>query len=55
MQLFILLYIEGGSYISEDEELWEFVILYVIPISVILLTNQGEQDMKNVSAEVRQM
>jgi len=28
MQLFILLYIEGGSYIQEDEEKWEFVVLY---------------------------
>ncbi|GLB35455.1 putative catalytic component of the histone acetylase B (HAT-B) complex [Lyophyllum shimeji] len=28
MQLFILLYIEGGSYINEDEEAWEFVVLY---------------------------
>jgi histone acetyltransferase 1 len=27
MQLFILLYIEAGSYISEDEEQWEFVVL----------------------------
>ncbi|TEB36251.1 histone acetyltransferase type B catalytic subunit [Coprinellus micaceus] len=28
MQLFILLYIEGGSYIQEDEETWEFVLLF---------------------------
>ncbi|KAK7049414.1 histone acetyltransferase 1 [Paramarasmius palmivorus] len=28
MQLFILLYIEGGSYIKEDEDEWEFVVLY---------------------------
>ncbi|KAF8870694.1 histone acetyltransferase type B catalytic subunit [Gymnopilus junonius] len=28
MQLFILLYIEGGSYINEDEDPWEFVLLY---------------------------
>ncbi|KAI0933501.1 hypothetical protein AcV5_005629 [Taiwanofungus camphoratus] len=28
MQLFILLYIEAGSYIREDEETWEFVVLY---------------------------
>ncbi|ELU44911.1 histone acetyltransferase type B catalytic subunit [Rhizoctonia solani AG-1 IA] len=28
MQIFILLYIEGGSYIQEDEEKWEFVALY---------------------------
>jgi histone acetyltransferase 1 len=27
MQLFILLYIEGGSYIVEDEDAWEFVVL----------------------------
>ncbi|KAI0792801.1 histone acetyltransferase type B catalytic subunit [Abortiporus biennis] len=28
MQLFILLYIEGGSYINEEEDVWEFVVLY---------------------------
>ncbi|KAF8655817.1 hypothetical protein AX16_002902 [Volvariella volvacea WC 439] len=28
MQIFILLYIEGGSYINEDEDTWEFVVLY---------------------------
>ncbi|KAI9056961.1 histone acetyltransferase type B [Trametes sanguinea] len=28
MQLFVLLYIEGGSYISESEDSWEFVVLY---------------------------
>ncbi|KZV70737.1 histone acetyltransferase type B catalytic subunit [Peniophora sp. CONT] len=28
MQTFILLYVEGGSYIDEDEDLWEFVVLY---------------------------
>jgi len=28
MQLFVLLYIEGGSYINEDEDTWEFVLLY---------------------------
>jgi histone acetyltransferase 1 len=27
MQLFIVLYIEGGSYIHEDEETWEFMVL----------------------------
>lgn len=27
MQLFILLYIEGGSYIKEEEDVWQFVIL----------------------------
>lgn len=27
MQLFILLYIEGGSYIQEEEETWEFAVL----------------------------
>ena len=27
MQLFILLYIEAGSYIQEEEESWEFVVL----------------------------
>ncbi|KAJ6546965.1 acyl-CoA N-acyltransferase [Mycena capillaripes] len=28
MQLFILLYIEAGSYINEDEDTWEFAVLY---------------------------
>ncbi|TFK46408.1 histone acetyltransferase type B [Heliocybe sulcata] len=28
MQIFILLYIEGGSYINEEEDPWEFVVLY---------------------------
>ncbi|KAF8968343.1 acyl-CoA N-acyltransferase [Flammula alnicola] len=28
MQLFILLYIEGGSFINEEEDTWEFVVLY---------------------------
>ncbi|KAG8944860.1 histone acetyltransferase 1 [Tulasnella sp. 424] len=28
MQLFVLLYIEGGSYIQEDEDKWEFVVLF---------------------------
>jgi histone acetyltransferase 1 len=27
MQLFILLYIEAGSYINEDEDIWEFLVL----------------------------
>ena len=27
MQLFILLYIEAGSYINETEDQWEFVVL----------------------------
>lgn len=31
MQLFILLYIEAGSYIQEDDDRWEFVILCVRP------------------------
>jgi histone acetyltransferase 1 len=26
-QVFILLYIEGGSYIQEDEDQWEFLLL----------------------------
>ena len=29
MQLFILLYIEAGSYLQEDEDQWEFIILCV--------------------------
>jgi histone acetyltransferase 1 len=28
MQLFILLYIEAGSYINEEEDTWEFAVLY---------------------------
>ena len=32
MQLFILLYIEGGSYVDEDP-VWEFVCLYVSTVS----------------------
>ncbi|OCF58050.1 histone acetyltransferase type B catalytic subunit [Kwoniella mangroviensis CBS 10435] len=28
MQLFILLFIEGGSYVHEDEDSWEFITLY---------------------------
>lgn len=27
MQIFVLLYIEGGSYIDEDDDRWEFVTL----------------------------
>ena len=33
MQLFILLYIEAGSYIHEDEEGWEFAVLYVLVLN----------------------
>jgi len=29
MQIFILLYIEAGSYINEDEDSWEFAVLSV--------------------------
>ncbi|KAL7423933.1 histone acetyltransferase 1 [Cryptotrichosporon argae] len=28
MQLFILLFIEGGSYVHEEEDAWEFITLY---------------------------
>ncbi|KAG0705310.1 acyl-CoA N-acyltransferase [Suillus ampliporus] len=28
MQIFILLYIEAGSYINEDDDAWDFVVLY---------------------------
>jgi histone acetyltransferase 1 len=28
MQIFILFYVEAGSYINEEEEPWEFFILY---------------------------
>jgi histone acetyltransferase 1 len=30
MQIFVLLLIEGGSYIDEDEDKWEFVVLYAV-------------------------
>lgn len=30
MQVFVLFYIEGGSYIEEDDHRWEFVILWVL-------------------------
>lgn len=33
MQIFILLYIEAGSYISEEEDSWEFVVLWIILFS----------------------
>jgi hypothetical protein len=29
MQIFILLYIEAGSYISEDDDAWQFFVLSV--------------------------
>ncbi|TFY66469.1 hypothetical protein EVG20_g4608 [Dentipellis fragilis] len=28
MQLFILLYVEAGSYINDEEDSWEFIVLY---------------------------
>ncbi|KAF8626361.1 hypothetical protein AX15_005012 [Amanita polypyramis BW_CC] len=28
LQLFVLLYIEGGSYINDEEDSWEFMVLY---------------------------
>lgn len=30
MQIFILLYIEAGSFIDESDERWEFTVLYVL-------------------------
>jgi hypothetical protein len=39
MQLFILLFIEGGSYIQEDEDTWEFVVLWVPFIQYTLKTS----------------
>lgn len=38
MQLFILLYIEAGSYIREDEETWEFVVLCVRVLALSMAT-----------------
>jgi hypothetical protein len=40
MQLFILLFIEGGSYIQEDEDTWEFVVLWVPLIQYTLKTSE---------------
>jgi histone acetyltransferase 1 len=31
MQIFVLLYIEGGSYLDEEDPKWEFVVLFVMP------------------------
>jgi histone acetyltransferase 1 len=30
MQIFVLLYIEGGSYLEEEDPKWEFVVLYAL-------------------------
>ena len=35
MQLFILLYIEAGSFINEEEDSWEFVVLWVSYRSIV--------------------
>jgi histone acetyltransferase 1 len=35
MQLFILLYIEAGSYINEEEDSWDFVVLWVPSPSIV--------------------
>lgn len=47
MQLFILLYIEGGSYINEDEDPWEFTVLWVhrcsLPLSVLNFRHRYEK------------
>ena len=37
MQIFILLYIEAGSYIVEDESVWEFAVLQVVSFHLSLL------------------
>lgn len=42
MQLFILLYIEAGSYINDEEEGWEFVILLVFH-RTLLAMQQGNE------------
>lgn len=31
MRFFIILFIEGGQFINEDEDLWEFAVLCVAP------------------------
>ena len=43
MQLFILLYIEGGSYINEEEDTWEFMVLYVLPPPLHLSAQDSSQ------------
>ena len=60
MQLFILLYIEAGSYIQEDDERWEFVVLYVFcalfPSLIIRLrgcgTGMNDDDEKMLMAQL---
>jgi hypothetical protein len=53
MQLFVLLYIEGGSYIQEDEETWEFVVLQVILVFPVdsQLTSSARQLRKAQATE----
>lgn len=36
MQIFILLYIEAGSYINEDDDAWEFAVLSVPPFACFI-------------------
>jgi len=42
MQLFILLYIEAGSYINDEEEGWEFVVLLVFYHTLLALQQADE-------------
>lgn len=54
MQLFILLYIEGGSYINEDEDTWEFVVLCVTTFVAPSLNLTCALDMRSERDETTQ-
>jgi histone acetyltransferase 1 len=38
MRFFIILFIEGGQFINEDEDLWEFAVLCVLCLRSMLRT-----------------
>jgi hypothetical protein len=39
MQIFVLLYVEGGSYLDEEDPKWEFVVLCVNVFKALLQLN----------------
>ena len=53
MQIFILLYIEAGSYIQEDEDKWEFMVLYAqfLVDRLVIMTYQFPADMRREDGE----
>jgi histone acetyltransferase 1 len=55
MQLFVLLYIEAGSYIDEEEDIWEFVVLYVVNSGAPHYLTLIEPDLKSVNGEQHHM